>query len=461
LEDHPALSRAAEIGLVIPVFIFDTNILDVLEDRDDRCVTFIHRSLTELDTKLRQAESALVVRIGDPTELIPALATQLGASCIVAAQDFEPYAKQRDAKIANSLERSGIAFEHVLDHTIQEPGTILSQAGTPISVFTPFKRAFLAKLQDSMVAECRFDKSKLVSATELEEFQQPWTMSDIGFEPSELWIEPGEDAAQNRLSEFADSKMQEYKDKRDFPDLANTSVLSPHLRFGTISTRACFRAALSQSNAGADCWLSELIWREFYMHVLHHWPHAVEGSFKREYDGIDWPGDEAHFEAWKEGRTGYPLVDAAMRCFNATGWMHNRLRMVVASFLVKDLLIDWRKGEAHFARYLLDFELASNNGGWQWSASTGCDAQPYFRIFNPVLQSMKFDSEGRFIRTWCPELSGFNGEKIHSPWETSMFEQMDAGCILGEHYPWPIINHSVQKELAIHLLESARHSVAK
>jgi deoxyribodipyrimidine photo-lyase len=215
-----------------------------------------------------------------------------------------------------------------------------------------------------------------------------------------------------------------------------------------VGIRECTRQALA---AGADGqkWLSELIWREFYQHILFHFPHVVSETFQPHYRDLMWPGEEAHWEAWVTGQTGYPIVDAAMRCFNATGWMHNRLRMIVASFLTKDLLIDYRRGEAYFARYLLDFDLASNNGGWQWAASTGCDAQPYFRIFNPVLQSLKFDPDGRFIREWVPELAGLEGRTLHAPSEASMMERISAGA---EAYPDPVVDHHVQKERAVALL---------
>jgi deoxyribodipyrimidine photo-lyase len=249
--------------------------------------------------------------------------------------------------------------------------------------------------------------------------------------------------------------MSNYKKARDFPALNGTSILSPHLRFGTISCRAAVRAALAVSGEGGDKWLSELIWREFYSMILLRFPEVVEHTFRPEFDDLEYPGTHEYFEAWVEGRTGYPIVDAAMRCFEATGWMHNRLRMVVASFLTKDLLVNYKWGEAYFARKLLDFELASNNGSWQWAASVGADPQPYFRIFNPILQSKKFDSEGKFIRKWCPELTGFSNERIHFPAEATEMEQKLAGCLIGKDYPKPIVDHSEQRQKAISLLEGA------
>jgi len=249
------------------------------------------------------------------------------------------------------------------------------------------------------------------------------------------------------LQRFA-RKLPHYKTLRDYPGEAGVSGLSVHLRFGTISIREAVTLALSQQNEGAECWLNELIWREFYQQLLWHFPNVAGESFKPEYRQLQFPGETAWFEAWCEGRTGYPIVDAAMRQLNQTGYMHNRLRMIVASFLVKDLLIDWRRGEAYFAAKLMDFDLAANNGGWQWAASTGCDAQPYFRIFNPVTQSEKFDPEGRFIRRYLPELAALDNKAIHAPWQA---KQLPAGFRLGTDYPVPIVDHAVQRERALQL----------
>jgi deoxyribodipyrimidine photo-lyase len=276
-------------------------------------------------------------------------------------------------------------------------------------------------------------------------------LSEIGFRPNGLWLKPGTAGAQERLSAFL-AKIDRYKSERDFPALDSTSGLSVHLRHGTVSVRQCFREAVALQGNGPSKWLDELVWREFYHMILANFPHVVDRPFRDEYDTLEWPGTQEAYEAWEEGRTGYPLVDAAMRCLRATGWMHNRLRMVTAMFLTKDLLVDYRRGESLFARWLLDFELASNNGGWQWSASTGVDAQPYFRIFNPILQSRKFDPEAVFIKQWCPELAGFEPELAHWPHDAGPIEQLAAGCQLGKDYPRPIVDHSVQRQLAIELL---------
>jgi deoxyribodipyrimidine photo-lyase len=260
------------------------------------------------------------------------------------------------------------------------------------------------------------------------------------------------------LSLFNDFKerMYRYKDARDFPAIKGVSYLSVHLRFGTISIRHLTREALQQANAGAQTWLNELIWRDFYVQILHHHPRVALGqAYKAEFEALPFPNHQALFEAWCEGKTGYPLVDAAMRQLNSTGFMHNRLRMVAASFLVKDLLIDWRWGERYFAEKLIDFDLSANNGGWQWAASTGCDAQPWFRIFNPITQSERFDGQGKFIRKYVPELSKCNDKEIHAPWLISPIRLMDLDLVIGKNYPAPVVDHATQRALALALYKNS------
>lgn len=450
LSDHAVLSEATALADQTAVlFVFDTNILSSLEP-DDRRVTFIRKSLIEVDEGLRRHGSRLIVRIGDPLQIVPEVAQQLGVDTVYAGRDFEPYAIERDADVGCLLSRHGIRFEQPLDHVIQGADELFNQTGEPFRVFTPYSKAWLARYQPEMAAERVVDLEKLMPADRLEGVGQPWDWQGIGFEENDLWVQPGESGARRQFREFLPA-IESYAALRDFPAREATSGLSVHLRFGTLSIRECVREAVARL-PHSQKWLSELIWREFYSMILGQFPHVVESTFQPAYRDLEWPGDPAHFEAWKEGRTGYPIVDAAMRCLNATGWMHNRLRMVVASFLTKDLLLDWRLGEAYFAQKLLDFELASNNGGWQWAASTGVDAQPYFRIFNPILQSKKFDPDGVFIRRWCPELASLKNEWIHFPSEAPMFDQMDAGCEIGVHYPAPIVRHAEQKERAVALL---------
>jgi deoxyribodipyrimidine photo-lyase len=275
----------------------------------------------------------------------------------------------------------------------------------------------------------------------------------LGFERSNLdaiGVRPGMAAARALLEDFR-GRMASYRKARDFPAVKGVSYLSVHNRFGTISIRELAAAARAARGAGAETWLAELAWRDFYFQVLFHHPHAASGAFRREYESIRWPNNLAHFAAWREAHTGYPLVDAAMRQINATGYMHNRLRMVTASFLVKDLLVDWRLGEGYFAANLNDFDLAQNNGGWQWAASTGCDAQPYFRIFNPVTQSERFDPQGRFIRRYLPELARVPDAYVHAPWTMPAAVQRASGCVIGTDYPEPVVDHAVQREKALAL----------
>lgn len=446
LYDHAVLSEATPVADEVAVlFVFDTTILDALPDRDDRRVTFIVRSLREVDEGLRRHGSRLMVRIGDPVEIVPEVARAIGAEVVFAGRDFEPAAIARDSAVA-----SQVRLVQPLDHLVQGADEIFNQSGEPFRVYTPYSRAWMARFQPEMAAERVVDFGRLMPADRLEGLGEAWDWADIGFAENDLWVEPGEAAARRQLAGFLPS-VEIYGDVRDYPALEATSGLSVHLRFGTLSIREAVREAYARL-PDSQKWLNELIWREFYSMILGQFPHVVETTFQPAYRDLQWPGDPDHFAAWCEGQTGYPIVDAAMRCLNATGWIHNRLRMVVASFLTKDLLLDWRLGEAYFAQKLLDFELASNNGGWQWAASTGVDAQPYFRIFNPILQSKKFDAEGVFIRQWCPELASFTNQWIHSPVEAPLFEQLEAGCQVGVDYPAPIVVHAEQKDRAIALL---------
>lgn len=444
-----ACAQADEVGMV---FVFDTTILDQLEDKDDRRLTFIHRSLVELDSNLKKHGSQLIVLHGDPTELIPKLAKEFQAEVVFTGRDYEPQAKKRDKQVAKSLEKEGKELKPIKDQVVFEEGDILNQSNLPFKVYTPYSKVWRAKFEAKVdAADCEPDLSALIDTSK---WKSDWSLSKLGFKENDLWLEPGEKEGRKRLETFSE-KIDDYTEERNFPAIDGTSGLSVHLRFGTISIRDCFRLALSHGRKG-DKWFSELIWREFYQDILAHNPNVATETFLEHYRELSYPGTEEHWIAWCEGQTGYPIVDAAMRCFNATGWMHNRLRMIVASFLTKDLLIDYRKGEAYFARFLLDFDLASNNGGWQWAASTGVDGQPYFRIFNPILQSKKFDPDGKFIQTWLPELAELDDEAVHWPHDLNDFDLVAAGVELGKQYPHPIVDHKIQRELAIKLLESAR-----
>jgi len=455
VSDNAALCLALQACRTLYcVFVFDTEILDALPRRDRR-VEFIRESLCELDADLHQLSgkpgAALIVRHGVAATEIVALAGRLRVQAVFAAHDYEPQALARDARVRGKLADAGIAFHTCKDHVIFEGRELLTQAGTAYGVFTPYKNKWLASVTAKHVR--KHDAEPLASALtpappDLNACVP--TLSALGFEKTnlgELGIGSGASGARQRMEAFND-RMDRYHETRDFPAVKGPSYLGMHLRFGTASIRQLAASALqrqSKGSKGASVWLGELIWRDFYFSILANFPHVAQGAYRREYDAIPWEhGKQAQalFAAWCEGRTGYPLVDAAMMQINQTGYMHNRLRMVAGSFLVKDLGIDWRWGEAYFAQHLNDFDLAANNGGWQWVSSSGCDAQPWFRIFNPISQSEKFDSEGKFIRRYLPQLARLPSAQLHAPWRASAAELQEAGVALGQNYPLPIVDHA-------------------
>jgi deoxyribodipyrimidine photo-lyase len=458
--DHAALYHALKSHpQVYCVFVFDTEILDALPDRADRRVEFIWESVHELQQALRSQGGELMVLHAAAQNAIPTLAVRLQVGAVYSNRDYEPAAVARDAKVAAQLATHHIAFHQYKDQVIFEQDEVLTQAGKPYGVFTPYKNAHLKKLDDFYLQAYPVDRYRQHLAVS-EKTDIP-TLESMGFARTNLGamkLPTGMAGGQQLFAEFQE-RMARYKDARDFPAVKGPSYLSVHLRFGTVSIRHLAYSAWQQHNAGAETWLNELIWRDFYFQVLHHHPQvAASRAFKPEFDAIAFPNNQALFDAWCEGRTGYPLVDAAMRQLNQTGYMHNRLRMVAASFLVKDLLIDWRWGERYFAERLIDFDLAANNGGWQWAASTGCDAQPWFRIFNPITQSEKFDAQGKFIRKYVPELAACNEKEIHAPWLIPPLRQQSLGLIIGKDYPAPVVEHSVQREKALALYKNASQS---
>ncbi len=418
LFDHAAMHHAlTSAGTVYFAFIFDRAILDALPAADRR-VEFIHDTLSALAAELEAAGGHLIVRHDFAEMAIPALAAELAVDVVFANHDYEPAAIARDAAVAHTLCAAGRALRTFKDQVVFERDEVRTQSGQPFSVFTPYKNAWLRKLEadPSVLAPWTVEPGRFAPGRST----LP-SLADIGFERTnlhELGIGNGPQLFDDFLGRIAG-----YGAARDYPAVKGPSYLSLHLRFGTVSIRHLVRTVMTISARGAAgeggaVWLSELVWREFYMQILYHNPHVVAGAFKPAYDKIEWetgPQADELFAAWCQGRTGYPLVDAAMLQINRTGYMHNRLRMVAASFLCKDLGIDWRRGEAYFALHLNDFDLAANNGGWQWASSSGCDAQPYFRIFNPVTQSQKFDPEGKFIKRYLPQLAGLPDKEIHLP----------------------------------------------
>jgi deoxyribodipyrimidine photo-lyase len=462
--DHAALHYAlASCRQVFCVFVFDREILDSLP-RADRRVEFIHGSVLELDAALRERGGALIVRHAWAKDEIARLAVELKANAVFTNHDYEPQAIARDAYVARELAHAGISFHSYKDQVIFERDEVLTKAGGAFSVFTPYKNAWHKKLNPFYLQEYQ-SVSSIPTLAKAEYSGTIPSLHSMGFEQTnlrELGITPGESGAQALLSDFL-SRMDDYDHARDFPAIKGVSYLSVHLRFGTVSIRQLARHAVRRIQAldgsrstGAQTWLSELIWRDFYFQVLHHHPRVVTCAFKRAYDRIVWHNSQAQFAAWCEGRTGYPIVDAAMAQINHSGYMHNRLRMIVASFLTKDLGIDWRWGERYFAEKLIDFDLSANNGGWQWAASSGCDAQPYFRIFNPVTQSEKFDPQGKFIRRYLPQLSGLPDREIHAPWLAKPVSLEAANLKLGHDYPLPVVQHDEARAQTL-----ARYAVVK
>jgi deoxyribodipyrimidine photo-lyase len=471
-DDHAALHHALRAARhVWCVFVLDREILDPLP-RADRRVEFILDSLADLQAQLAALGEAhgvhgagLIVRHGWARDEIPTLAQQLRVQAVYASHDDEPAALARDAQVRGRLANAGVALHTSKDHVVFERSEVLTGSGTPYGVFTPFKNAWLKRLTPEHLAPWPIEPHAVhLAPVPTGMVAGPPSLAEISFEVtnlSSLRMGHGAHGAQASFTDFL-TRIDAYEDTRNFPAVKGPSYLSVHLRFGTISIRQLAREAWQRWQAGsrgAEVWLSELIWRDFYHQVMHHHPHAVTRSFKAPYDHIKWEHGkhaEALFAAWCEGRTGYPLVDAAMAQINQTGYMHNRLRMVVASFLVKDLGIDWRWGERYFAEKLNDFDLAANNGGWQWASSSGCDAQPYFRIFNPVSQSEKFDPAGKFIRRYLPQLATLPDAALHAPWLARPVDLAASGLVLGRDYPQPLVQHD---EARLKTLE--RYAVVK
>jgi deoxyribodipyrimidine photo-lyase len=455
LLDNPALQAGCAEGSVVPVFILDPQLL-AGKNVSPRRQAFLFDGLRALDQDLRSRGSRLILRQGVPVEALGELAAEVDARAIFAEADVSPYARRRDAEVAECLPLILTGWP-----TVHDPAAVLKRDGTPYTIFTPFGRTWrslpLPGRPEVLPAPASIPTPARIAGLPI---PRPEAVEANEFQP-------GEAAARRQLQQFTTASpaaIFAYGLGRDRVDLPGTSRLSPYLRFGMLSARQAALGALDAyqlapdkaARLGADLWLNELIWREFFAAILFHFPLVGGRSFRADLRSIRWENDRHAFQAWCAGRTGYPLVDAAMRQLAATGWMHNRARMVVASFLVKDLLIDWRWGERWFMQQLLDGDPASNNGGWQWAAGTGTDAAPYFRVFNPTAQAQRHDPDGAYIRRWVPELAHVPEGWIHQPWEMPAGVQRESGCHLGEQYPLPLVDHGWARQRALAAYGRAR-----
>ncbi len=446
LTDNPALTAALSAGeQLIPLFIIDPALVNSEYVGANR-LAFLYDGLRALAADLHSRGGQLIVRQGDPLTVLQQLVSASGAAAIFAEADVSPFARRRDARVAARL-----TLRLTAGASVFPPDAVLKADGTPYTVFTPFSKAWKA-LPAPQPADLLAAPAQISAPPGLPTESIPAAPAL----PKDIPFPAGEAEARRRLEKF-EGQMQQYGDVRDRMDLNGTSRLSPYLRFGMLSMRQAAVSARSAIEAAptpaaaksATTWLNELIWREFYQSILYHFPRVRTSNFQLKFNRMPWENNKAHFAAWCQGRTGYPVVDAAMRQLSHSGWMHNRARMIVASFLVKHLLIDWRWGERFFMQYLLDGDPAANNGGWQWTAGCGTDAAPYFRIFNPILQGKKFDPHGNYVRRWLPELANVPPALIHTPWEMSPLEQQAAGCRIGQHYPAPLVDHNRARDRAL------------
>ncbi|MDW8144863.1 MAG: deoxyribodipyrimidine photo-lyase [Roseiflexaceae bacterium] len=469
LRDNPALSAAAarSNGHVIPLFILDDGILRAPRTGAAR-IAFMLEALRDLDASLRSRGSRLVVRQGRTLDVIRDLVQETGAAGVAWNRDYTPFARRRDMQIEALLRDLSVETLIAEDAVILGPDDVRTSEGRPYTVYTPYWRRWRALVEQRRTELLNeIDQPRLRPVPERIADQRIPDAAELGITVSQRIPPGGETPGNARLAAFVDLAAEYsiagYADGRDLLAEPATSRLSPYLRFGCVAPRTALRAALrlldsvgDDQDAGRivrsiETWIGELAWRDFYYQILWHYPHVLRRSFKPQYDALAWENDPALFDAWKEGRTGFPIIDAAMRQLNQEAWMHNRARMIVASFLTKDLLIDWRWGERYFMQQLVDGDHAANNGGWQWSAGTGTDAQPYFRIFNPVSQGQKFDPTGAFVRRYLPELTQVPDRYIHAPWTMPQAEQQRCGVIIGRDYPAPIVDHAQRRTRALAL----------
>ncbi|MED1722508.1 deoxyribodipyrimidine photo-lyase [Brevibacillus parabrevis] len=470
LHDHAALHTAALTGEpIVPLFIMDDAFCQPDAVADKRLHAFLS-AVDNLAGSLQEAGGRLLIRRGNPADVLCQVARETGADKVFYNRAYTPEARKRDANVTKALERQGMYVHACKDLLMHEPGDILTKQRTPYAVFTPYKRVWLTLPKDRPFPQPRL-WHMYADLAELAGEPVPVVEAFGRKRPvGEEWATAlyGERAARERLKQFMHEAVHRYKERRDFPGLDATSHLSFALNAGTLSIRTVYHQALEameeargEEVASVEAFVTELVWREFYYQVLYHHPHTADHAYLPQFEAVAWENDEALFSAWCNGETGYPIVDAAMKQLNETGWMHNRLRMIAASFLTKDLLVDWRWGMRYFAKQLVDFDEAANIGGWQWSASTGTDPQPYFRIFNPVAQGEKFDPDGTFVKKYLPVLSEVPLQYIHKPWEMPEHVQEQAGCRLGLDYPVPCVDHASRRKLAMSLFQEAKDSYAR
>lgn len=455
VDDHPALHAAMDDAdddtRIVPLFVWDPAIVERGRVSPAR-LAYLCEALTDLDDNLRERGARLVLRTGAPDQVVPAVAAEVGATAVHHSRDHTPYATRRDEAVRSALARLDDAPD-VVDHpgaALHDPGTVLTTAGETYKVFTPFHRQWRQRaVDDPLDAPGRVPGHGTVASEDLP------TGSSLDLDEPAQRQTGGETAARDRLARFLDAPADDYDEQRDVLAADGTSRLSADLHFGCLSVRRV-RSRLDLRNSGHRAFATELAWRDFYLHVLAAWPDVLTEEFNAQYRSLPWDDDPDAVAAWRDGMTGYPIVDAGMRQLRATGWMHNRARMIVASFLCKDLLIDWRIGERHFLEHLIDGDLSSNNGGWQWAAGTGTDAQPYFRIFNPVTQGERFDPDGAYVRRWVPELADVPPAFIHHPWDMPDDVAQDCAVTIDGTYPAPIVDHREARQRALGWFDAHR-----
>ncbi len=464
LTDNTALFNALhDAETILPVYVLDPTLLNAERNKGPR-IAWMLDGLRILDRDLQALGGRLIVRSGKPEAELITLAAEVGAQAVYFNRDYSPYATARDKRVRDALQAARIAVYDFKDLVIHEAREVLTGAQQTFSVYSPYRKVWNT-LPKPQIEDVEPTAAQMIVPAHIASLPIP-DAAEFGAEAAQQPIaEPGEHIAQTRLTAFMADPVYRYGAVRDMPGEPGTSVMSPYLRWGMISARQCFDAAqhalASAPNAAAresvERWIGELVWREFYYQVLDTNPHVARGAYRPMYDNLAWAGTADQVEAWKIGQTGYPIVDAAMRQMNCTGWMHNRCRMIVASFLCKDLLVDWRVGERYFMQRLLDGDLANNNGGWQWTAGTGTDAAPYFRVFNPTTQGKKFDPAGVYLKRWLPELRRVPDEFLHEPHTMPTAFQESTGCVIGRDYPAPMVDHSVQRDQALALYARVRN----